>query len=252
MAPFKNVVTTQADWQQGTLDGVAATASGDLLLAGNYTGVNVAKGKPYSHSPNTTPETSWGDGDVTDGNTNTREHDGLARSTDGQPVWCQVDLGAVYIIGTIKVWHYYDDGRTYHQTKTQVSEDGVNWVTVFDSAVSGEYQETPAGKTHTFPARPVRYIRDFTNGSTVNPSNHWVEIQAFENYVPSGSRTSPALDLSSPGTAAGSSIFWTDTTPAGTSVAVETRLSLDGGQTWGPWQECTKAGLYRASRRGWT
>ncbi|KQR93286.1 hypothetical protein ASG01_08800 [Chryseobacterium sp. Leaf180] len=56
-----------------------------------------------------------------------------------------VDLGALYEIDSVKVWHYYGDGRTYHGTKTQVSADGVNWVTVFDSAISGGYSETPQG-----------------------------------------------------------------------------------------------------------
>lgn len=56
-----------------------------------------------------------------------------------------VDLAALYNLRKIQVWHYYVDGRTYHENKTQVSTDGVNWVTVFDSAVSGEYQETPEG-----------------------------------------------------------------------------------------------------------
>ena len=32
----------------------------------------------------------------------------------------------------------------------QVSADGTNWVTVYDSAVSGEYQETAQGKEITF------------------------------------------------------------------------------------------------------
>ncbi len=71
----------------------------------------------------------------------------------------QVDLGAVYSIDKVKVWHYFVDGRTYHNTKTQVSDDGATWYTVFDSAASGEYVETAAGKTSTFTARSVRYVR---------------------------------------------------------------------------------------------
>ena len=39
------------------------------------------------------------------------------------------------------------DGRTYHNTKIEVSADGTNWTTLFDSAVSGEYAETSAGHT---------------------------------------------------------------------------------------------------------
>jgi len=59
----------------------------------------------------------------------------------------QVDLGEVCIVEVINVRHYYADGRTYHNTKTEVSADGVNWVTVFDSAIEGEYPETSAGNT---------------------------------------------------------------------------------------------------------
>jgi hypothetical protein len=60
-----------------------------------------------------------------------------------------------------------------------VSEDNTNWTTIFDSATAGTYPETSAGKTHSFPQRKVRYIRDWANGSTTNTSSHWVEIQAF-------------------------------------------------------------------------
>lgn len=59
--------------------------------------------------------------------------------------WVQVDLGSVQDIDNIIVWHYHSDERLYHNTKTEISEDGVNWTTVFDSALSGEYQEKHYG-----------------------------------------------------------------------------------------------------------
>lgn len=66
--------------------------------------------------------------------------------------YAQVDLGSVRTdIDSIKILHYYLDGRTFHGVKTQISEDGTNWTTIFDSAVSGEYVETSAGKTYTAP-----------------------------------------------------------------------------------------------------
>jgi hypothetical protein len=77
------------------------------------------------------------------------------------------------------VYGYASGGRTYYNTKTEVSEDGVTWTTVFDSAVSGAYAETAAGKTHTFTTRSVRYVRDWLNGSTANAGNHWVEIEVW-------------------------------------------------------------------------
>ena len=56
-----------------------------------------------------------------------------------------VDLGDLYEISTIKVWHYYPDGRTYYKTKTEVSDDGKNWYSIFDSRIEGEYAETSSG-----------------------------------------------------------------------------------------------------------
>lgn len=59
--------------------------------------------------------------------------------------YVSIDLGDLYELDFLKIWHYYADSRTYHGTKTQVSADGVTWVTVFDSTVSGEYAETAQG-----------------------------------------------------------------------------------------------------------
>jgi hypothetical protein len=101
-----------------------------------------------------TPVTS--SGSINTGNTTTFANitngvigswDWAGTSVDG-PQWVQVDLGQVYQdIDYIKVWHYYDDGRTYHKTKLEVSEDGVIWKSLFDSALTGEYSETAEGLT---------------------------------------------------------------------------------------------------------
>lgn len=90
-----------------------------------------------------------------------------------------VDLQALQNVSVIKVWHYWADGRTYNATKTEVSKDNTNWTTVFDSASDGLYAESSSGRTTTFSTKQVRYIRDWVNGSSVNISAHWVEIQAF-------------------------------------------------------------------------
>jgi len=81
---------------------------------------------------------------VTDGDTNSSNYAEGALGAVSQYV--QIDLGAVYEdIDYIQVWHYYNDGRTYNGTKVEVSADGTNWITVFDSAVSGTYKETADG-----------------------------------------------------------------------------------------------------------
>ena len=45
----------------------------------------------------------------------------------------------------MKIWRYYLDGRTCHGTKTMISKDGKKWDTLFDSSITGEYEEQRGG-----------------------------------------------------------------------------------------------------------
>ena len=93
----------------------------------------------------------------------------------------QVDLQQPTLIRGVRVWHYYSDGRTYYGNKTEISEDGIIWETVFDSEVDGRYAETADGHLILFSSpKRVRYIRDWLNGNSVNANNHWLEIQALK------------------------------------------------------------------------
>jgi YD repeat-containing protein len=102
-----------------------------------------------------------------------------AKTTTNGLHYVKIDLGATYSLNKIVVWHNANGNRTYHNTKTQVSVNGSTWVTVYDSAVSGEYLETPQGKEITFTTQNVRYIRDYVNGNTVDAYDHWTEIEAW-------------------------------------------------------------------------
>ena len=75
---------------------------------------------------------------LTDGNTNSSPYYSVGPAT--------VDLGDIYTIMYLKIWHYWADARTYHKIKTEVSADNINWITVFDSDKDGEYVETSEGK----------------------------------------------------------------------------------------------------------
>lgn len=92
-----------------------------------------------------------------------------------------VDLGKVYMVPKVTVVHQQHSMRTYHNTKTEVSKDGIEWFAIYDSAVDGEYPEMVMteenhegmvhthmehGKTIVFDARPVRYVRDTAGGWT--------------------------------------------------------------------------------------
>ena len=93
-----------------------------------------------------------------------------------------VDLGQPMLINTIKLWHYWADGRTYHHNKVAVSLenkfDGEE-ITVFDSQYDGEYAESREGKTLVFNPIETRYIRCWADGNSVNQWTHFVELQAF-------------------------------------------------------------------------
>lgn len=110
-----------------------------------------------------------------------------------------IDLGKKFMVGKINVVHAFHKYRQYHKTKTEVSENGTDWTTVYDSAVDGEYREfgpmadhTHYGKQLIFNAFPIRYVRDWANGYTEydanwsNPvertENHWTEVQVFADW----------------------------------------------------------------------
>jgi hypothetical protein len=140
---------------------------------------NLAYAKPVTFNGTQDTSTVLQSG-ITDGDLTSANYFTVAGSAN---TWVQIDLGSVQTVDRIVVWHYYTDGRTFHGTKVQVSPDGTNWTTIFDSVTAGEYAEdtSGAGKTHIFPPQQVRYIRDWANGSTVSTPTHWVEIKAFND-----------------------------------------------------------------------
>lgn len=139
------------DWLNGS-----TSNTGDHwveIQAMDYSGNNVALNKTAYGSEGSS--STWHR--VTDGDTNTSNYTYVSSLTN---CYMEIDLEELYLLKEIKVWHYYGDGRTYHNTKTEVSEDGIHWFPIFDSAIEGEYAETSAGKTH-----------DLMNlGTTVKPS----------------------------------------------------------------------------------
>jgi len=111
--------------------------------------------------------------------------DGLTETDPylGGPTWVQIDLGDEFEIDTIKIWHYWGDGRTYKDNKIALSKIG-NFageeVVVFDTNdTDAEYPETAEGKEIKFEPTEAQYIRAWVGGSTANEWSHWIELQAF-------------------------------------------------------------------------
>lgn len=62
--------------------------------------------------------------------------------------YLQIDLDEiVYDIDKIQVWHYYEDNRSFNH-KLEVSKDGKEWTTLYDSDIQGTYPESKSGRTY--------------------------------------------------------------------------------------------------------
>lgn len=105
----------------------------------------------------------------------------------------QIDLGEECALAAIVIWHYHAEGRVYHDVVVRVSNDkdfvkGVK--TVFNndhdnSAGLGigkdkEYIEGYTGKLIAMKKGVVgRYVRMYSNGSTSNEMNHYIEVEVY-------------------------------------------------------------------------
>ncbi|MDD3405126.1 MAG: InlB B-repeat-containing protein [Paludibacteraceae bacterium] len=128
------------------------------IQAYNVSGVNVAENttvKAYKLADNSeislvnSSTSGVGNALVTDGITSNTTY-----AATSYPTYVVVDLGSVKPIAYLKIFHYYNNTpRAYYGTKTEVSEDGVTWVTVYDSNSSdgiinsSMYRETANGRT---------------------------------------------------------------------------------------------------------
>lgn len=61
----------------------------------------------------------------------------------------EIDLGQIYNdIDYIRIWHRFADGKFVFNHKLQTSIDGVTWATLYDSSVTGGYEESVDGKLY--------------------------------------------------------------------------------------------------------
>ena len=155
------------------------------IKAINSSGVNVALNKTLTSNISITNASV-----ITNNIYENKSQFATGKASNNTIPYVQIDLGKVnYDIDEIKVWHYYSDARRYHKTKTEISADGSNWITLFDSDVSGEYVETQYG--HSIKV----------NGDSFNSSQ--VVINELGLHVHNG-----AMDISNK---AGDKVFEADT-----------------------------------------
>ena len=119
----------------------------ELQAIESNTGTNVAKNKTVTTTSNVTNATTHATTYLVDGMvdnfTGSLGYVDTATNVGNQCV--TVDLGSTYNLDEIAVWHYYDDGRTYYENITYVSNDNLQWTKVIDMQTT----ETSQGKRVT-------------------------------------------------------------------------------------------------------
>ena len=106
--------------------------------------------------------------------------------------WVQLNLGAEHVISAVCVWHDQGDERVYKDVIVQISNDA-NFVdgvkTIFNNdhdntaklgkGTDKEYRERNDGRPMDAKLTKGRYVRCYSNGSTSEPVNNYIEIEVF-------------------------------------------------------------------------
>ena len=106
--------------------------------------------------------------------------------------WVQLDLGAEHTVAAVCVWHDQGDERVYKDVVVQISNDA-NFVdgvtTIFNNdhdntaklgaGKDKEYRERNDGRPMDAKLAKGRYVRCYSNGSTSEPVNNYIEIEVF-------------------------------------------------------------------------
>jgi hypothetical protein len=130
----------------------------------------------------------------------------LVKVTDGQkeagednvlllhrgPQWVQIDLGAPYEIYAIVIWHGHDEPKVYHAVAAQVADDAAftqNVRTLYNNdhknldklgvGTEREYFESHEGKLIEGKGTVARYVRLYSDGSTVSRLNEYTEVEVY-------------------------------------------------------------------------
>jgi hypothetical protein len=142
---------------------------------------------------------------VTTSDTN-KPADELVKITDGDkdsgdqsvvllrkgPQWVQIDLGNPCEIYAIVVWHGFDEPKVYHAVAVQVADDAnftQNVRTLFNNdfkdldklgvGANREYFESHEGKLIEGKGTVARYVRLYSDGSTVARLNEYTEVEVY-------------------------------------------------------------------------
>ena len=149
----------------------------------------LSKGKTVTSSD--TEEPFEGElGYITDGSKDGNE--GYSVILSDKPQWVQIDLGASATIDAVVLWHYFKNDRVVFDVIVQVSDDpefktGVT--TIFNNDTDNTcgqgagtdkvYIGTYLGKQIAGKGAKGQYVRCWSNGSTDNKMNEYIEVEVW-------------------------------------------------------------------------
>jgi hypothetical protein len=108
------------------------------------------------------------------------------------PQWVQIDLENSAAISALWLWHFHSQKRAYNDVIVQISDDAefkTGVTTVYnndydDSSKLGKgsdnpYTESRFGIIIDGKGTKGRYVRLYSNGSTANEMNHYIEVEVY-------------------------------------------------------------------------
>jgi len=107
------------------------------------------------------------------------------------PQSVRIDLGDIYHLHAVAVWHYHARARAYHDVVVALSDGAdTNAPAVvfnndadaslgFGKGTDDEYVETARGLLVDAAGLAARYVWLYSNGSTANDKNHYVEVEVY-------------------------------------------------------------------------
>ena len=106
--------------------------------------------------------------------------------------WVQLDLGVEKTVSAVCVWHDQGDDRVYKDVIVQLSNDEKftkDVTTIFNNdhdnssklgkGTDKEYRERNDGRPMDGKLTKARYVRCYSNGSSSEPVNNYIEIEVF-------------------------------------------------------------------------
>ena len=108
------------------------------------------------------------------------------------PQWVQIDLGESHLVDAVVLWHYFKNDRVVNGVVVQVSDDAefkTGATTIFNNDVGNTCGQgagsdkafigTYMGKQVSGNGAKGRYVRCWSNGSTDNKMNEYIEVEVW-------------------------------------------------------------------------